>query len=484
MDLPPPPMPAPPEFHPDLPPRPAPRPGDPPAVAIGNASLLGVGYFVLGRRKLGIAAAFVTVVLLTVLASAVRTVWMEVAVLGWWAAVVAHGWFLARRSPREGVRRQRLVALAITVPVLLVVGFFRFDAARIEGDVTEARGEGDCGRAVTALDELGAVHHVVDAPLTVRGEVTAEACARLRVAEADLDAALTGDVTALEAGFGRLADVLTEVPGHERMVERALDGFLAGLPLDDPCRTVAVTDWLGEREPTGHVLDRAADVVPRTAPAALVACGANRAAAEDWQPAREVYQQLLDQYPGHELAGKATEGVQQATRALELANVRSLLAPTYGDAQPAYCSRPAPYSGAPAYRAQNPNRALIYGNTTYAQKLPREWIAGDAADAVLIICAGETELGAAVQTCPYESKSPLGGVRYVTFHKIAIPVRVYELRTGQVVHDTRLEIGGTSCPPILSYTSFTGVDLGPPSQVHVTPSDADVHAPFHPLINP
>ena len=493
MDLPPlPPMPAPPDFVPEPQPEPQPQPApttrsrDPLAVAIANASLLGAGYLALRRRKLAIATAFVTVVLLTVLATAARNVWMEVAVLAWWAVVIVHGWLSARRrrSPQEDARRQRLIALAVTLPVLLVVGFFRFDASRIEGDVTEARGDGDCGRALAVLDTLGAAHRVIDAPMTVRGEITARACHRLRVAGDDLDAALTGDLAALESGFGRLADVLAELPGHERMVERVVDGFLAGLPIDDPCETAAITDWLDEREPAGNALDRGVDVVARVAPAAIVTCADNRAAANDWQRARAGYQQLLDQYPGHELTGKATEGVQQATRALELANVRSLLAAAYGDVQPAYCSRPAAYSGAPAYRAQNPNRALMYGNSTYTGKLPREWMAGDAADAVLIVCAGKTELGAAVQTCPYESKSPLGGYRNVTFHKIAIPVRVYELRTGQVVHDTKVEIGGSSCPPILRYTRFTSIDPGPPSQVHVTPSDTDVHAPFNQMINP
>jgi hypothetical protein len=49
-------------------------------------------------------------------------------------------------------------------------------------------------------------------------------------------------------------------------------------------------------------------------------------AGQNWDPARARYQQLLDQYPGHELTARAQEGVRQATLALELANVRGLLA--------------------------------------------------------------------------------------------------------------------------------------------------------------
>lgn len=48
------------------------RAHDPLAVALGNASLLGVGYLMLRRRRLAVAAAVVTVVLVSRLVSTAR----------------------------------------------------------------------------------------------------------------------------------------------------------------------------------------------------------------------------------------------------------------------------------------------------------------------------------------------------------------------------------------------------------------------------
>jgi hypothetical protein len=74
------------------------------------------------------AGVVVTVMLVSVVVSAAQP-WCETAVLVWWAIVIAHGWFLAgARAQRVTVRRQRLVALGVTVPVLLAMGLLRFDA--------------------------------------------------------------------------------------------------------------------------------------------------------------------------------------------------------------------------------------------------------------------------------------------------------------------------------------------------------------------
>ncbi|MFD1149867.1 hypothetical protein ACFQ3T_22270, partial [Saccharothrix hoggarensis] len=467
-------------------PRTPPPPRDPLAVALANASLLSAGYVMLGRKWIAAATGLVTLALLVVLTSTARSVWMEIGVLAWWVAMIAHGWYLARarRQDVTGAKKQRLIAVAVTVPVLLAFGLLRWDAARIESDTTAAREAGDCARALSALDRLWAGHELANAPLAARGDNTVEACDRLRQAGERLDTALGGDTAALEAGFTGLSSVLADLPGHEKMVDTSLNGFLDRLPISTACDTREITDWLRDREASGNGLDRAADVVPRLAPAAIVQCADDHMEDDAWEQARAGYQQLLDEYPGHELAARAEEGVRKATLAIELANVRRLLTAPHGTVQPPYCKTAAPYSGAPAYRAQSPNRAMVFGNPTYSGKLPAEWLAPDAAEAVLVICAGETEFGAPVQTCPYEADVAIGGRKDVTFHKIAIPVRVFELRTGQLVADTRVEIGGASCPAILSYTSHASLDLGPPSQVYVTASDADVHAGFNGLINP
>lgn len=460
-------------------------PRDPLAVALGNGSLLGIGYGMLGRRVLTTLAIIVTAVLVTLLATTIRTLWFEIVVLGWWVVVIAHGWYLATKQSRPAdqaeAKRQRFVALAITLPVILVVGALRYDSARIDSAVADARAAGDCAQALEVLDARWVGHRIANAPLSVAGDDTVAACNQLQKAGVNFDAALTGDAEALRVGIGRLRSVLNLQPGHDEMVERVLERFLDRLPTDDACSTKVLTDWLGHAPRDKSMLDRAVDIVPQIAPEAMVECGDNLMAASNWTLARERYQQLLDEYPDHDLAPRAQEGVTKATQALELANVRQLLTTTTGG-QPSYCTTPAPYSGAVAYGATRPNRALFYGNAEYTDRLPAEWKATDAADAVLIVCAGASEFGTPVETCPYEAPiSPLGYTD-VTFKRVAIPVRVFEVKTGRLVADLRVEIGGASCPPILQYTGFSA--LGPPSEVYVTPSDPDVHAGFTTLINP
>jgi hypothetical protein len=282
--------------------------------------------------------------------------------------------------------------------------------------------------------------------------------------------------------MAHLSTVVNELPGHDKMAERVLDRFLDRLPDADPCDVKVITDALRDGHKNKTVLDRAVDIVPRVAPQALIQCGDQLMMSQNYQQARDRYQQLLDQYPGHKLADRAKTGVTKATQALELATVRARLAPTGG--LPEYCTNPAPYSAAPAYGATRPNRALFYGNDEYTNRLPADWRASDAADAVLIICAEDSQFGNPVETCPYENNLSPFGYTDVTFKTIIIPVRVFELRTGRVVTDARVEIRGASCPEWLEYWSPTGVDIGPPSETYVAPSDGDVNAGFTGLINP
>lgn len=464
------------------------EPGPPPsydpwAAALGNASLLGIGYLMLRRYVLAVVSFVVTITLAILLYATVRSTWFEFVVLAWWVVLVAHAAFLARGGTREGpVLLGRLVTLVVALAVLATVGVLRYDASGIEDDVADARAKGDCVAALDALDRIGPEHRLTDAPLTVRAEKTEEACGHLSKAESRLAVAVSGDTESLQEGFDELSVVLGEFPGHGPMVDKVLDGFLAELSTKKSCRILEVTAFLRERVPTRNALDRSAEVAARTQPLALFGCGEERVAANDWEGARRQFQQVVSEFPGHELTPRAEEGVEKATLTLELNNIRSLLATSPYSPEPAYCSRPAPYSGAPA-SGPGVNRALMYGSRT--GMLPAEWRTDDIQQAALVLCVGDDEYGTAVQTCPYESKlaSPYGGYYPddVTFHKIAVPVKVYELRTGRLVTDSRIEIGGASCPEILHYSSYIA-DLGPPSDTYVTASEADVRAAFAPLV--
>ncbi|WP_407564676.1 hypothetical protein [Streptomyces sp. 184] len=427
------------------------------------------------------------------------------------------------------VRRDRLVALLVAAPVILACTALRLDASRIEGNAADAHRAGECTQAVSDLDGLWAGHRLADAPLTARAEDAVEACELLikaerqadedRVrgartlkayadhpgalwegadgrradlllaqAEDELDAGLTGDTDALSAGFGHLSTVLDEYAGENGAEDRSgdvndeLDAFLAALPTEDACQTKEVTDWLGGQK-AGDGLARAADVVPEVAPAAIVDCGDALMADDTWKEARTQYEQLLDEYPDHELAGAAEDGVERADLAIELDHVRGLLEPGPYGGKPEYCDKPAPYRGAKAYRGDGPHRAMLIGQSKHRSKLPSSWLAKDAKDAVVVICAGKTSYGSTVANCPYEDDLSVGGSANVAFKNREIPVRVYELRTGKLAKKTTVEIGGASCPAVLEYTYY-GVDPGPPSEVYVKSSDSDVRAGYESLIYP
>lgn len=425
------------------------------------------------RWKTGIAALLVTAALVVFLVVRKESRY-EVAIVAWWAITIVHGWFLARRQPqRVASLAKRLIALGITIPVLLAVGVLRFGAARIDDKAVAAREAGDCAGVTAAKAEYSFGHRVADAPRTVRVEGDVAACDRLDSAAVTLRTATqTGDPKALDEGFGVLSEVLAE-PGQEHTVGVVLDGFLRGLPAKDPCATVALTAALRFRDPTHNLLDGARAVVPRLEPNALLACGNARAAAGKWDEARLVYQQLADNYPHAKQAVKARAGAQRAVLTLELNHVRGLI--TSGE----YCSSPAQYSGAAPYHRRGLNRALFVGGTDeYTGKLPSQWRTTDPFRATLMLCTEENDYGTAVETCPY---TPIGesyaSSTSVTFYKVAVPVKAYELRTGRLVMSTTVQISGSSCPQTI-YTSYT------PSEEYVTPTSANIQAAFKPIVAP
>ncbi|MEU6733379.1 hypothetical protein ABZ929_09250 [Streptomyces physcomitrii] len=495
--VPPEPRPEDPSAQPPRPPAaPLPPPAQPPAargprpstpldrllIALGNASLLGLGYLLLARRGLALGAAAGSLVLVCLTASVARP-WCEVLLLGWWAAGLAHGWWLAGRTTgRMPGRGPQLAVLGLALVVLLGAGLLRHDAHRIDRSADRARERGDCAGVLAAEERVWSVHRLADAPLTARGDELAHACEELEKARTSLTKGLTGDTDALDTGFRRLASVLGE-PGQGRTVETVLDGFLDGLPTEEPCRTVTVTDWLRERGQARGPLGRSAGTAARTAPAALLRCGDALMADDHWKTARERYEQLLSQYPGDKRTGEARERSRKATLAIELAHVRSLLADSSTDVQPTYCTEPAKYSGAPAYR-KGANRALLYGNDEYTGRIAAKWRVEDPAKAALVVCVDEEAEGPPVRTCPYESKLALGGSRDVTFHKIAVPAKVYELRTGKLVARRKLQISGESCPQVLKYETFLprSADIGPPPDVNVEASKGQVRAAMMTLI--
>ncbi|WP_328563463.1 hypothetical protein [Streptomyces coelicoflavus] len=449
-----------------------PREPDPLAVAVGNASLLGAGYLLLGHRALFWAAAAGTASLLWLTYTTAET-WCELLVVLWWATLVGHGWWLARRHPAAGPRRgPRVLALALTVPVLAAAGWVRFDAYGIEDRVTEARAEGSCRTAVDAQEEVAFRHRLLAAPVAARGDTVVGACERLDTAAGYLSGGLSGDLDMLESAFERLGAVLGE-PGNERTVEVTLDRYLGRLPTDDGCRNVRIADWLRDRK-TGpkDLTAPASATADRIVPGALAECGDALMTDEEWADARENYQRLLDEHPGDARADDARAGIRKAGLAIELRRVGDLVMAADG-MDSGYCREPAKYSAAPAYRKGRRSGAVFVGDTEYTDKLPEEWRA-DTPDAALVVCADEADAGNVVETCQYrDHRGHIGSVR---FNKLAVRVKAYALRTGKLVTDRTVQIGGESCPGTLGYFGSL------PSRMAVTPANADVRDAFAPVV--
>lgn len=138
--------------------RPPERRCDPLAATLGNASLLGVGYLLLGRRGLAIGDWLGTAVLVGLLAAVDQPGWVLVVLLLWWIGVTAHVWYLARGVEHpDSVGRQRLIAVGVLLAVLPAVGASHLDSRRIETEAAEAHANGECSRALSILDGCGPV---------------------------------------------------------------------------------------------------------------------------------------------------------------------------------------------------------------------------------------------------------------------------------------------------------------------------------------
>jgi hypothetical protein len=495
-------------------------PGDPVAVALGNASLFGVGYVLLGRRALGVLAALVSVVLLVILGSAAGSGWVQWSLFAWWVTMIGHGWRAARRRPAATRTRQRIGAGVLAVVVLGAFVVVRVDVDGRADDMDAAHVRGDCGLVLSVVDGVGFWQRIGDGPVADGMLDAAGACRLLRRArvQATTDRLLAAEtmasyarlpearwtgahryredllldqagddlrtglttVTPLERGFALLTRLRSDFPDRRGDADAVLDEFLAGLANNHACSAVDVTDWIAGQHAETAELDRARPVAADVAPTALLSCADSRLAASDPADARTHYQRFLGSYPDDPGASRAKRGVTLATWAIQLGEVRALVHTTYPDEIPAYCKHPKPYSAAPRYTGHGTFRAMIFGQDTMRNNLPSTWRSPDPKNAALIICAGATQFGAVTQTCPYTPSPGGGGIRYVSFHKKKVPVRVYEVRTGRRVANRALQIGGTSCPQIIFSRTY-GTDLGPGSQ-YVSSSRADIRAAYRSLI--
>jgi hypothetical protein len=446
------------------------RPHDPLAVALGNASLLGLGYFLIRRWFFGLLGLAGTAVLLVLMYQRKDTAY-QLGLIGWGLLQVLHGLFLATRPPeRKASIPKRIVAAVVTLAVVTSGVLLKRDAGEVADQVTAARRAGDCAKVVQAQNEVWFGDRLVAGQDMDRGDSDVQTCGKLDTAKGHLTAAagLT-DVASLREGYDVLGPIASD-PRQQATAGAVMDRFVKDLQAMEPCGQITMTAWLRTRKLSKNLLDRANAVVPRIEPNALLSCADGYASREEWGTARSTYQRLVTTYPKAKQAARARAGLVKATLAIELANVRSLV--STGE----YCSTPAKYSGAkPYHRGFNP--AIFLGDgSQYADQLPAAWSIDDPYRATVVVCTETPGLGAAVQTCPYVPESnPYGGeVSYVTFRKVTVPTKAYELRTGRLVASATVQIAGEACPYRLSG--------GSSDEESVTPSNAQVQAAFRPFV--
>lgn len=499
-------------------------PRDPVAVMVGNASLWGVGYLLLGRRLLGVVCALISAALLVVLGGVAHAGWVQWLLLAWWAGMIWHGRRATRGRPTATITWQRVGTSVLAVVVLGAFVIVRLDVNGRADHVDTAHARGDCARALSIADDVGFWQRIGDGPVADGILDSVEACRLVQLARAqagtdrllaaetmasyerrpdalwtdarryredllldqardDLRAGLAdADQPAMDKGFDLLATLRAEFPNRQEDTDDVLAGFLAGLPTDDACHTVDVTDWIVEQDAETADLDRARTVAAEVTPLALLTCAGTLLAANNPTGARARYQQLLDTYPDDPGVPRARRGVTLATWAIQLNEVRALVRTTYPDELPAYCTNPRPYGAARPYTGRGTFPAMVFGQDAQRKILPGGWRANDPKNASLIICAGETEYGDVARTCTYYKNSGFGAPVPVSFHKRKIPVRVYELRTGRKLADFGLQINGAACrPEFLDYSHPVGIDTGPGPQ-YVQSSHEDIRAAYRTVV--
>jgi hypothetical protein len=467
------------------------RDHDPLAVALGNATLLGIGYLLLRRWRTAAGAVAVTGVLLVIVSAAGQPGWTwRVVALLWWVATIVHGWYLAggkRRSHQRQaseVRRQRVIAAGAASAVLVIGLGTEVDARRIEAAAADAHRDNDCDEAIATLDRIGFRHRLVDPLVTDRAERGVTACRLLQdaleltesdpaaaadilgdyldhrsalwdgaselrtdllltAAGAALDEALTGDTDSLESGFDTLATVLVESPARAEEVDRVVDDYLGRLSAVPACDAEPNVDWLRDGGTGGDALDRAVAALPETAPPILASCG-DELLDDDPARARDAYQALLDGYPDHPLAATVEPKIEQADTLIERDEVSRLLEgwPDHVEADnyPPYCEEPARYRGAPPYTGPGPHLIAAFG---LFAAVPREWRANDLDDAAVVLCAEPLDYGTLLGTCDFDTDQ--WGFITVDLYTNELTIHAYELRTGDPVLERVIEYG-SGCP--------------------------------------
>ncbi|GAB3655532.1 hypothetical protein [Glycomyces tarimensis] len=470
------------------------------SVVLGNASLLGIGYMLMRRRRLAMVTlvASITLAALAVLYPHVP-VW-RLLLIAWWLGTVVHAWRLAHdhgrelpadRAGRRTVWRDRAIAGAC----LLLVGFgwFRLDTWAIVRDAEAAHTGGDCERAVGSLRWLSLGNQLAYSSASARGEDQRQACELLFEAQGEpsmraaetlaeyidhpgalwdgagpmraellFDRAIADEGTSLhhvEDAFAQLSATLESAPGEAGRVREVVGSFLADLEAVESCKAQTIDEWLLAQEWEAAALAESVAPEAERLPERMFACVE---ATLMWDESAAAYQEFLERYPDHALADDAATAM--LTKEM-------------------YCDYPAAYGGAEAYDGSSP--MWMFGLDPEEYGFPDSWYTETLSETTLVVCVEGPERGSYQETCYYEPGadqllSPFGpNQAEVDFYASRFTVKAYELRTGEVVEEYSEEIGDP-CPDELEYEYYLIDSV--PSEYDSDYSNADVRAMFERLV--
>lgn len=493
-----------------------PRPVDPIAAVAGNATALGLGYMLMGRRRLAAIAIIGTAFFLFTLAAAPDNLPWRLLFGLWWLLTCLHAWHLTRGTRSElldtGHRRDRLLAICGVGLVLLVVLGVRTDAWLIVRGAENAHAAGDCNAAVDTLARFGAGHRIAFGAKVAEVEEQRDACNLLIEARAEggaagaatmaeymseagarwdgagleraamlFDAARGGgdlDAT-LKRGFEQLNDTLETEPDQTDRVRETVEQLMTGLDTDaQPCDALAIDDWLQSQTWEAPELTEPITAAAASVPSHLLECARDQFTANDLSGAQEAYQRFIAAYPEHADFQAATDELYAVDSQIELEHVQELLNADE------YCQAPAPWRDAPAYDGGGPHPMWMIGLDPDTYDFPAEWISGSVTATEIVVCVDGPERGEFLESCYYEGGiSAFGNYTEVSFYATRINVEFFELRTGKQVDSYTEEFDGDPCPEVLEYTTYGYIDHGPPSEVEAEVSDSQVRSAFEHLQN-
>lgn len=491
---------------------------DPVVVLVGNATLLGIGYLVDRRWRAAVIAVLGAAVLVLVLAAEPGMRVWPFALGAWWIGILLHSVWICRDRLGDAIGPDRsdnvwTARIAITGLAAAMAGalfMVRADAGGILDEASQAHHGGDCAEATDVLGRINTAHRIAANADAGDAIDQLDACALLlsaeqyddpeaaidalteyvdhpgamwdgaglRLAEQQMAAAVTGAhfESDAEAAIIQLERTLEAHPSLSDEADQVVEGFIAAFGELEPCKGLAVFDWIAARESDDDVVVALSGAAAAQVPAQLVECARADAEAARYASAIALFQRFTQDYPDHELSRAVATELAAAQNALALENERAAMEEllTTGG----YCEDPVPYSQAAPRSGDRSVSVWPLGDPEIVSVFPPGLAASALEQTAEVACITGPERGRLLETCEYLGVFA-GDVR---FYAVEVRVRIYELRTAEVVEDYTVEFDDGTCPEEIEYEYVIGGYNTFPSSLEVEYGHDDLAGVFDRLL--